>query len=574
MSSIEFVGDTTAFPYSTVVRIVATFSDGYQQQGSGVVVGMNDVLTAAHLITRNGESATSVLVVPGYDDGARPLGTYNAERARMGFVMPDDGGLSRAEVAADYALLTVDDPTPIGEVTGWMGMQSNALSKSFTTTVNQAGYPAEYNAEKMIYASGEQYVTYDNLLSGFNFLFDASGMSGGPIWIYDGGDRYVVGIMSSASVDTYITSSVFSILSDWRAENDPLLLKGGPADDVLSGLYGADTLRGFGGDDVLNGAANDDALYGGVGKDTLYGGSDDDLLAGGVGQDRLHGGLGDDMIRGGAGADRLEGGTGKDTLRGGDGNDTLDGGTFTDWLYGGAGRDVIYARDGLYDVAYGGGGADTIYGGAGNDGLAGEGGDDLIMGGVGRDVLSGQWGADTILGGANPDTLDGNGGADLLKGGTGGDSISGGSHHDTLVGGDGNDTLSGDDGNDIMRGSGGSDLLNGGSGDDVLAGGSGRDTLIGGEGADEFRFVEGQTWDLLDDEEGRPGFEIGIDKIVFVGGPTSFEDLYIGLHYGLPGDTMIAGMFVAWGPEWGPSSIDIAGQVYPWQFTAADFEFL
>ena len=81
----------------------------------------------------------------------------------------------------------------------------------------------------------------------------------------------------------------------------------GGGKDLLVGLEGADTLRGFGGRDFLYGGADGDHLYGGGGGDVLYGGADDDMLYGAEGNDVLNGDAGVDTLYGGAGNDVLLG---------------------------------------------------------------------------------------------------------------------------------------------------------------------------------------------------------------------------------------------------------------------------
>ena len=52
---------TTQFPYSTVVKIDARFPDGNVYSGSGVLIGPDEVLTAAHLVWKQGVgTATNV----------------------------------------------------------------------------------------------------------------------------------------------------------------------------------------------------------------------------------------------------------------------------------------------------------------------------------------------------------------------------------------------------------------------------------------------------------------------------------------------------------------------------------
>ena len=71
------VGDQNDnYPYSSVVLVQTTFSDGSSWNGSGVMVGPNDVLTAAHMLWHaDAGYATSVTVTPGYDDGSAPFGS-------------------------------------------------------------------------------------------------------------------------------------------------------------------------------------------------------------------------------------------------------------------------------------------------------------------------------------------------------------------------------------------------------------------------------------------------------------------------------------------------------------------
>ena len=44
------IRNTTRFPFSTAVSIYVRWSDGSRTRGSGVMVGPNDVLTAAHVV--------------------------------------------------------------------------------------------------------------------------------------------------------------------------------------------------------------------------------------------------------------------------------------------------------------------------------------------------------------------------------------------------------------------------------------------------------------------------------------------------------------------------------------------
>lgn len=209
----------------------------------------------------------------------------------------------------------------------------------------------------------------------------------------------------------------------------PLVVSGGPGDDVLTGGLGPDR------------------VYGGLGNDDLYGGAGGDLLVGDVGADELHGGPGDDTVHGDLttslpggcgidcrddlygddGGDKLYGGENRDHYEGGTGDDTMaepvadkEGGAFD----GGTGDDVIIgSADGMrdrityqtrttaveVDLAAGTGGEKNVdkdqlsliedaYGGAG---------DDLIIGNADGNVLKGNAGYDTIIGGGGSDLCEG-----------------------------------------------------------------------------------------------------------------------------------------------------------------------
>jgi Ca2+-binding RTX toxin-like protein len=69
---------------------------------------------------------------------------------------------------------------------------------------------------------------------------------------------------------------------------------GDDGSNVLNGLNGNDSLKGFGGAD---------SILGGSGNDTLWGMDGDDLLSGAAGNDSLRGGLNLDWMYGGGGAD-------------------------------------------------------------------------------------------------------------------------------------------------------------------------------------------------------------------------------------------------------------------------------
>ena len=359
--------------------------------------------------------------------------------------------------------------------------------------------------------------------SGYQTLLHLAGVQPGAI---DAGN--VLGFAPDGS------SKGLTIVGD----NLPQTLYGAQADDVISGLGGADTLFGGAGNDLLDGGDDDDTLYGDAGNDTLRGGAGNDHLTDDSGANLLDGGDGDDVLTADA--------AGPSTLQGGGGNDILNGKT-SDQIDGGAGSDQITviggdAPDGAY--VRGGDGDDRIVlmnsgavhvaGGAGADVF-------VLLGATGSQVTISDFSVDADkldLTSMLPSKLVGNpfatgylkaeqDGADVklyvdrdgadgagfglthfatlsgvslaalkpaafvngydpsgknpgvnIAGTPGDDHLSGSELDDTLAGGGGRDVLEGGAGNDSLDGGDGDDLLLDTVGNNVLNGGAGNDTLI------------------------------------------------------------------------------------------------
>ena len=141
------------------------------------------------------------------------------------------------------------------------------------------------------------------------------------------------------------------------------------------------------------------------------------VIDGDAGPNTIAGGLGNDTIRGNDGEDVLTGGFGNDLLQGGDGDDQLDGQWANDTLEGGNGNDV------LFDTI---GGSDTLRGQDGDDFLtitrSGANSDTLVLeGGAGNDVLSSPKG--TLNGGDGDDIITATNSVFTIIGGNGDDTI-------------------------------------------------------------------------------------------------------------------------------------------------------
>lgn len=70
-------------PYAMVVNVVTTWSDNTRTQGSGVLVGRNDVLTAAHNVKGVGKRVVDVDVYTAYDRGSHSPASFTSGQIKI-----------------------------------------------------------------------------------------------------------------------------------------------------------------------------------------------------------------------------------------------------------------------------------------------------------------------------------------------------------------------------------------------------------------------------------------------------------------------------------------------------------
>lgn len=218
-----FIADeSTNFPYSAVTYVEATFPDGTRVSGSGAVVGINDVLTAAHVVysPENGGLAEQVTVYAGHDGRIAPASGHAAGYAEYYPLEPaEPGRLTLQESQDDLALLGFD--TPLGLETGWFALGPYATGEAY----QMAGYPGRYadaSGPRLIEDSGSV-----GDISRYGVLDIAAlevnpGNSGGPLWYDDNGEAVLVGVVST-SLWAVSVKAQYDILQAWIAGNDHLL---------------------------------------------------------------------------------------------------------------------------------------------------------------------------------------------------------------------------------------------------------------------------------------------------------------------------------------------------------------
>lgn len=157
----------TQAPYRAVCYIVCTWSDGSRTSASGVVVGVNDVLTAMHVVydTSRGGWAQQISISPAADTApylVQPLGVYTdwgRISTRVGNWDQDgDGLLTTAEAQWDLAVIGLQ--SRIGDVTGWVGSAATAYSLNGL----MVGYPSRGTgmmAEQVYATASSRYGAFD-----------------------------------------------------------------------------------------------------------------------------------------------------------------------------------------------------------------------------------------------------------------------------------------------------------------------------------------------------------------------------------------------------------------------------
>ena len=185
--------------YTPVVKIKALRSDGSQSIFSGVVVGANDILTAAHPLASDGSRIVSISVYPSYTSNPSDNGALNA----VGFttlgatytnnIIPD------FNVNSDIAVISL--ATVLGFTIGAWGL--GAPDPQGLAYI--AGYPGTVSGkpnDQLIESNGKTQTLgadFSNVLDISN-IYTSPGSSGSPVYIENAnGQPTIIGIVSTVN---------------------------------------------------------------------------------------------------------------------------------------------------------------------------------------------------------------------------------------------------------------------------------------------------------------------------------------------------------------------------------------
>lgn len=197
---------TNRFPWNTIVNLCRDFGSGACSGCSGILVGADRVLTAAHCLwsLKRSASPTSIHVIPGRRDRrTMPYGTVPARAwwVPRGFVTkqaPAEWGSKRGW---DFGVIELVRPVPgIDRFAPMRALSDAALRRlSETGRITVAGYPSDRPLGTM-WRHRERLVSFDRRRL-FHTIDTCPGHSGSAILADFAGTPGVIGVHTAGLLD-------------------------------------------------------------------------------------------------------------------------------------------------------------------------------------------------------------------------------------------------------------------------------------------------------------------------------------------------------------------------------------
>lgn len=209
------IHNTTSYPWRAICSLRIKANDGTNWIGTGFLVGPRIVVTAGHVVymRKHGGWAKEIEVIPGRNGSARPYGSCKSRHFHS-----VSGWTRNNKRDYDYGAIVLPADCRFGDRVGHFGYANYGAWTLRSLIVNLAGYPGDKGGStqwwhaRRLTSVGSRRLRYN--------IDSAGGTSGGPVWRYVNGQRYVVGIHttghSSGNGATRINRSVFDRIKSWK----------------------------------------------------------------------------------------------------------------------------------------------------------------------------------------------------------------------------------------------------------------------------------------------------------------------------------------------------------------------
>ena len=225
--------DTSSFPYSVHGLVRAELGNGSYVTGTGILIGANLVLTAAHNVydyQETKEKYAKIEFIPGINDHATPFGVFTVIESYV----PDE--YLETWEQEDYALLVLNGSP--GTRAGYFGLhvaEKKLLKGKEIHILGYPGYVKDKNNELQVLSSEGKHQLWgmsaktwffeDDTLISYSDILTTAGQSGSGVYYrIEGTDEYyIIGIHvlggDAHNSATWITRKRFDRIKEWIGQS-------------------------------------------------------------------------------------------------------------------------------------------------------------------------------------------------------------------------------------------------------------------------------------------------------------------------------------------------------------------
>ncbi|HCT75223.1 MAG TPA: serine protease [Micromonosporaceae bacterium] len=214
------IKNTVKVPWRRYCALRIEFPTGAVYRGTGFFIGDRTLATAGHCVylQNQGGWARRIEVIPACN------GTHRPFRSAFATTFKSTAGWTKNKVpAADYGAIILPAGAFPGQQFGRFGFKALPTQTLLAKPAVLAGYPGDkpfaelWGMRRKIKAATATNLIYD--------IDTMGGQSGAPVYVKDGGKRYVVGIhnygASTGNSATRVTAEVVANFKKWGAIGTP-----------------------------------------------------------------------------------------------------------------------------------------------------------------------------------------------------------------------------------------------------------------------------------------------------------------------------------------------------------------